>query len=613
MKTDSIRSLNAVRLNYVKRHEQLQIGQKKTKISVEKILQNPVNLTEKLRYNTPIVFKDFGFGGTSTASFRGTSSTNTQVLWNGITINSVANGQTDFNALASNTVDEIIVISGGGSVDYGSGAIGGVVILNDLLKFNNKRSTQIYTSQGSFNTTNSFLKHKQSFGNWSLKLAGTFNKSDNDFKLIDDSFRNEDGDKLKNENGDYQNYHLDLDVGYKINNSQKILLYSTYYYNERGFSAGLPNPLSSTERIKDQYQRNLLKWVGRYGKFSNELRLAYQFQNFEYFSNNKVTNPSFANSHRKLFHYYANYKLNRQYKIEVGFEIDNISGEIFLEESTGEIKEVQNSNAYVIKMYAKPLSNLETSIGIRYADFNLFKSLFSGSWSLRYHPFSFLALKTNLSNNFRTPTFNELFYPRLGNNELVPETSKQFDAGLRFEYKGFNVETTYFLINLKDKIIWRPIGGSGLWRPVNIEDDVLHNGLETSADYRWEINGNSKVKVSGNFIYTQAINQRTKKILEFVPKYLFNTNLSYHYKSYQIYIQYLSQGKVYTIPDEIDFFSLDPVQITHVGFTVDLLKKKKTQLTLGGKVSNVFNKLYYFTTLRPNPGRNYNININYKF
>ena len=71
----------------------------------------------------------------SSPSFRGTTAQQTAVVWNGININSQLLGQTDFNTVSTRGYNSIAVKAGGGSVVYGSGAIGGTIHLNNDLKF----------------------------------------------------------------------------------------------------------------------------------------------------------------------------------------------------------------------------------------------------------------------------------------------------------------------------------------------------------------------------------------------------------------------------------------------------------------------------------------------
>ena len=61
----------------------------------------------------------------SSASFRGTNAQQTAVVWNGININSQLTGQTDFNTLIPGNYGDVVVRSGGGSVQYGVAQLGG--------------------------------------------------------------------------------------------------------------------------------------------------------------------------------------------------------------------------------------------------------------------------------------------------------------------------------------------------------------------------------------------------------------------------------------------------------------------------------------------------------
>ena len=111
------------------------VGYKVITLSDSVIVKNIESFTSLLRFNSPLYLREYGAGGTSSASFRGTSASNTAVIWNGININSINNGQTGFNSLTVSLFDAIAIRSGGGSLEYGSGAVGGTIHLNDYLRF----------------------------------------------------------------------------------------------------------------------------------------------------------------------------------------------------------------------------------------------------------------------------------------------------------------------------------------------------------------------------------------------------------------------------------------------------------------------------------------------
>ena len=73
------------------------------------------------------------YGALATPSLRGTSSSHTLVIWNGIPINSNANGLADFSVIYPFNFSEISLVYGGNSSVLGSGSIGGSIHLIHLL------------------------------------------------------------------------------------------------------------------------------------------------------------------------------------------------------------------------------------------------------------------------------------------------------------------------------------------------------------------------------------------------------------------------------------------------------------------------------------------------
>ena len=83
------------------------------------------------------------YGALATPSFRGTSSSHTLVLWNGVPLNSIANGLSDFSSIHTHNFTDIYIVHGGNSSVFGSGAVGGSIHLNSNSKFINKNSFSV--------------------------------------------------------------------------------------------------------------------------------------------------------------------------------------------------------------------------------------------------------------------------------------------------------------------------------------------------------------------------------------------------------------------------------------------------------------------------------------
>ena len=178
------------------------------------LLRSASSLTQLLNNNASIYFKENGLGMVSSPSFRGTTAQQTAVIWNGININSQFNGQTDFNTINIRSFDNVTVRSGGGSVLYGSGAIGGTVHLNNDLKFNSGFENNLYASYGSFNTWDVGYNGSVSSEKFSVDVGLSRTSSSNDYKYVD-------SDKT-NLNGQFYNSTLSANFGYKINKKNEI-------------------------------------------------------------------------------------------------------------------------------------------------------------------------------------------------------------------------------------------------------------------------------------------------------------------------------------------------------------------------------------------------------
>jgi iron complex outermembrane receptor protein len=184
---DSIQKLDEVVLSDVKL-KQLSKGYKITVLGDSILRVNKPSLTEVLRFNSNIYFKENGYGMVSSPSFRGTNASQTAVIWNGININSQFNGQVDFNTVTTSNYDNISIRSGGGSVQYGSGAIGGTVHLSNDLDFETHFDNRVRVAFGSFETYN--LGYKGSFGNekWSANIGAAYMDSENDYSFLGTNF-----------------------------------------------------------------------------------------------------------------------------------------------------------------------------------------------------------------------------------------------------------------------------------------------------------------------------------------------------------------------------------------------------------------------------------------
>ena len=108
------------------------------------------NLADIISLYTPAYIRNYGSGMLATVAFRGTSSNHSAVLWNGFNISLPTLGMSDFNILPVLPNSNIQIQLGAASSNYGTGAIGGVILLNNNLQFNSLQKSSVQQEIGSF-------------------------------------------------------------------------------------------------------------------------------------------------------------------------------------------------------------------------------------------------------------------------------------------------------------------------------------------------------------------------------------------------------------------------------------------------------------------------------
>ncbi|WP_290699911.1 TonB-dependent receptor, partial [Lacinutrix sp.] len=282
-KLDSIQELDEVMLSDSKL-KNFSSGYKITKLTDSILTNNASNLTGLLAFNSNIYFKENGFGMVSSPSFRGTNASQTAVIWNGININSQLNGQTDFNTINTTNFNSVDIRSGGGSVQYGSGSIGGTIHLNNKLKFNSHFNSSVRVSYGSFDTQQYTVLTDFGGDKFSGNIGLSYVDSENDYEFL--------GTDKVNTNGEFNNQNINVNLGYFISDKDVIKLYHQTFIGRRNLSSTLV--ATSISRIDDQNFRSMLEWTRVGSKIQSTFKAAHLQEHFKFFENKDKANFSFG-------------------------------------------------------------------------------------------------------------------------------------------------------------------------------------------------------------------------------------------------------------------------------------------------------------------------------
>jgi len=562
-----------------------------TKISDTLIERNSASLTNVLRLNSTIYFKENGYGMVSSPSFRGTNAAQTAVIWNGININSNLNGQTDFNLISPTSFSDIIIRSGGGSTQYGSGAVGGSVHLNNNIAFKNIHKTNLKLGYGSFSTLNGSLKTVQSSKKGYLDLGVDFISSENDYEYLDLN--------QKNENGSVSRFNVSLNTGIKLKRST-LTWNSNYFNSSRNFSGSITAP--SDDNYKDVTTRNLVSWKTDKNKWTSTLKAAHLFERYRYYPNKENKLYFEGKSNTYLSDYLLEYQLNPNMKISSVINYTYINSE-------GSTIGSNDRNTLSAVLLLKHIVTDKLSYGINFRQefLNDFDNPFLFALDAKYEVNSWYSLKFNASKNYRVPTFNDLFWNTGGNENLQPETSYQGEIGNEFTWKNLQFKVNGFYISSEDLIKWQPTA-SGLWQPVNISETDNY-GLEFSASYSKKFKLH-QFQVSGNYAYTSAVDKEKDKQLIYVPYHKITGLLNYQFKKITFYYQLLFNGEVFTTTDNVGV--LEAYSVSNIGIEYSI-NQKSFPIKIGIKANNIFNTYYENVAYRPMPNRNFQTFINFKF
>ena len=220
-----------------------------------------------------------------------------------------------------------------------------------------------------------------------------------------------------------------------------------------------------------------------------------------------------------------------------------------------------------------------------------------------------------MKNTFRLPTFNDLYYRRMGNTGLRPEKATEWNVGItwnmrpsgRMEYLAMTIDGYYN--DVEDKIVAFP--GTYVWRMANFGKVKIHGIDLTLAS---EISITSHVSAVINIAYTwQESKDRTKKgsatygsFLPYTPKHSGNISVLLNNRWVNVGYSVVMQGKRWSMAQNTDEYKLSPYWEHSLSLSREL-SLGKNRLLLQGTVNNLTNENYEVIKYYPMPGRSWSI------
>jgi iron complex outermembrane receptor protein len=574
-----------------------------SRVIVQKLEDSHSTLSGFLMQKTPIYLRELGGPGqVSSISFRGTGPGHTAVFWNGININSLTLGQTDFSLIPVTAADEISIMYGSGGALFGTDAIGGSIHLNTSSQWIDGIIAESTLNVASFGRRDVSLGVHIGNQSWQHSTRVYYGESKNDFSV---TYRNS---EYRQNNAGYEQLGLTHKTEFRIDDRRSVSFDLWYHQMDRKLQPRLGD-LNNDDQLFDHSLRTILGYY--FGNRDFNLNLGGGFvlddqtynENEEYGTRRWILNAELDKDIGSKIHIHSGVNL-RQIFTQVdpyNEDINEFRTDVFL------------SASYV------PLQSLEITANLRQTLVSGFSAPMTPSIGAEYKVLENdrqeLALRSLISGNYKVPTFNDRFWEPGGNPDLNAESGWSWEVGMDHlrgdEHSELQSSLSYYEMSINDWILWIPQGS--LWSPDNVRK-VSIQGLEWTERLRWII-GQSNLTLGGQLAWVRSINEKglqeqdgTKgKQLPYTPEWNFQTDLEFQRGPFRINANMRYTGERYTELSNTTP-ALDPFNIIDISLGYKWILSR-TKADLQFSINNIADVDYQNFANRGMPGRNINLKL----
>jgi iron complex outermembrane receptor protein len=565
------------------------------------------SVADLISYNSSVFIKSYGPGGIATTALRGANAAQTAILWNGFNLQNAMLAQTDLALLPAVLFEDVGVEYGGSSSQWGSGAIGGGIHLNNKHAFNQGLQSSMHLGAGSFMSLNgsaSVLVSRPKFIS-STKLYS--NSSENNFAYRDKLDLNtwkEQRNASYHFKGLMQEFkflvgarHL-ISVNAWISSNQRKIPDYNRYYPSRAIQG-------------DESIRLTGNWSYVRGKRKHILRGAYLSDAIDY-TDRRIQLVSLSKVNTAMLEQENYFTFSKNYQFNVAL---NAQSSFARTDNYGGAKELHRVSLLLGNKFSFLNERLIAYVSTRIEYFSVGALPVTGNVSLAYRAGKHIELKVNTAKVYRQPSLNELYWLQGGNINLKPEQGYTYEGEAIFTktIKRFSlsVSGSAYSRKIENWILWVP-GANGNPSPVNIQN-VWSRGTETSWKLRYEKNKfRLGLSVVSGYVLSTVISSAQQndnsvdKQLIYTPRYNFNTNIMFGYKRTDLVVYHQYNGYRFTTSDNLNW--LTPYQVISVRLNHKRVLKKLS-LTFFVACHNLLNQEYQIVAGRPMPLRNYEVGI----
>lgn len=593
-------------------------------------------VAEAVKHFTGVSVKDYGgIGGLKTISVRSLGAQHTGVNYDGVAISDCQSGQVDISRFSLDNVSLLYLTIGQSDDIYQSAktfASAGTLNIETLRPGLSGKSRQLTTNlkAGSFGLVNPSLLYAQRLnGKLSLSAYVDYLRADGNYP-----FKLWNGTALINEkrnNSDISSWRAELNSYLSLNAKQDLSVKLYLFDSERGLPGGVVyDNIYAAERL---YDRNYFAQAAYENRFSDHWKLKVGGK-FNYTWNKDYNNEAsgITDDRFRQTETYLTATLwtspirNLSFSLAQDFSYNDLS-------TTLRNCQYPQRFSYLTSLathYALPNVVITASLLNTYITERVktgeasdgFRRL-SPAASLSWKPWDGnLRFRFSYKDIFRVPTFNDLYYLLIGNANLRPESTKQWNAGITWnrslssliEYVGFSIDGYYGTV--KDKIVAVPT--MFVWRMMNVgKVETVGMDVNLTSDLNLAEKWKANLSVSYNFMQAEDITDRNSKVwrnqIAYTPKHSGSGNSTLVTPWLNVSYNILYSSRRYSSTYNSNDNRIDSYVDHGISLSKQIMLKDNQKLRIQLDALNLGNKNYEIVRFYPMSGRNYKATINYQF
>lgn len=559
-------------------------------------------LTDLLSAQAAVNVNSYSPGGTSNVSMRGLGSSHTAVLWNGINLQSTMNAGVSFGNIPTFFIDQVVVQQGGNGALFGSGAIGGVIHLDNTLALNEGHSGELMQSIGSYGLTYTGAKHTYSNAKMAISSRVFYTEAANDYKINSSDNRN------NQINARYYKGGIMETGTFALTSNDKLVV---SVWGQDGYNQYPPmvSNTMSKEYDYNRFLRSAIQWQATRKSIRFNIKSGL-FNDWQKYRNPGIERSN-HHSTQGIIEGDAIVMLNEVSSLEGGI---NASYERTSSTNYPDIKERYRPAGALSYRYRSTNGGLEAFASIRQELINGSTTPTTWSVGVQKKVLTGLYFRGNVSKNYRVPSFNDLYWTGWGNPDLKSEKGYGQELGLDYllTKNGFmlSAKGSFFNNNVSDWILWMPIGLT--WTPINV-GKVWARGVEANFTIKKQVD-KAVIGADLSGLFTKSTDETPESSkkgqqLQYVPKYKGSAAIYIQAKSYSVRYAQSYTGRRYYISNT-DW--LNPFWLASI--TADkTFNFNKFSLRPFARVDNIWNTDYQMVNGYALPLRTFLVGVSVNF